>query len=72
MFKKKTQAKVIEPEAPAPPAPPAQPKTKSTFLNSGKPKAQIVEAGLLENGLIRTTVISNKSLGEVGEEFELD
>lgn len=34
-------------------------------------KAKIVSSELLENGVIRTTLISNVSLGEVGQTFEL-
>lgn len=49
--------------------PPQPPKPKPT-TNVGK--VRIIEGIVLDNGIFKYTVLSTKSLGEIGEEFPVD
>lgn len=56
----------------------AEEKLKETEKPKSKPEptikaeVQIIQGELLEKGIHRYTVISNKSLGEIGDKFPLD
>lgn len=41
-------------------------------LKKQKAEARIVSAEVLENGIFRTIILSNKNVGLVGETFELE
>lgn len=40
-------------------------------ISKDKPEAQIVDSILLENGLHKSTVVSNRPLGKVGDKLEI-
>ena len=51
--------KIIEPPTPAP------------AIQKPQPTARIISMELLSSGLIETTLVSNSSMGELGDEFDI-
>jgi len=46
-------------------------KSKAKMIEQKKSiKCKIVEGTLLENGVIRYTIVADSSIGEIGDEFE--
>jgi len=54
------------------PIPEQQKSVKEMVEPKEKNPALIVSAEILENGKVRTIIISNESIGEVGESFEVE
>lgn len=75
MFKKKPKTITVKETEPVPTLTTAKPPAPKVFpvkTPQQEGKAQIVESSLLENGFVRSVIVSNKSLGFVGEEFPLE